>query len=121
MFGLAAFGRNLGIPAARRVAHSLRPADQTRLPSSQVTADMVSPSLQALLFLAAERAATELARSERTPASEIRAQLSRLVRLGLSASDSDTNGVRVGDTQEFPNAIPRHYADVFRSTFLGVV
>ena len=41
--------------------------------------------------------------------------------LGLSASDSDTNAAFVADKAEFPNAIPRHYADVLRSAFLGVV
>ena len=82
---------------------------------------MVSPSLQALLHLAAERAATELARSERTSPSEIREQLSRLVRLGLNVSETDMNGTYSGQKQEFPNAIPRHYADVLRSTLLGVV
>jgi signal transduction histidine kinase len=82
---------------------------------------MVSPSLQALLFLAAERAANELASSERTPAPEIRETLSRLVRLGLNASNAGSNGAYPGEKQDMPAAIPRHYADVLRSTLLDVV
>jgi signal transduction histidine kinase len=82
---------------------------------------MVSPSLQSLLFRAAERAANELASSERTPASEIRETLSRLVRLGLAASDGKSHDTFAGGRQESQGVIPRHYADVLRSAFLGVV
>ncbi|MEP7000135.1 MAG: hypothetical protein ABI969_06635, partial [bacterium] len=50
---------------------------------------MVSPSLQDLLNLAADRAATELVRSERIQESEIRERLSRLVRVAFGAPDAE--------------------------------
>lgn len=79
---------------------------------------MVSPSLQALLLMAAERAATELARSERASASEIREQIGRLARLALGTpepqgyTDVRRNGV---------SPIPRHYADALRTELLAAV
>lgn len=76
---------------------------------------MVSPSLQALLLQAAERAVTELARSERASASDIREQIGRLTRLGPSGEGYATarlNG-------HMP--VPRHYADVLRAELMSAV
>ena len=81
---------------------------------------MVSPSLQDLLLLAADRAATELARSERIPESEIRDQLSRLVRLGLGASAGETNRFADGSAEPL-SPVPRHYANALRTSLLIVV
>ena len=81
---------------------------------------MVSPSLQDLLFLAADRAATELARSERIPESEIREQLSRVVRLGFGASETELAGCN-GERREPLSPVPRHYAGALRSSLLLVV
>jgi signal transduction histidine kinase len=81
---------------------------------------MVSPSLQDLLFLAADRAATELARSERIPEPEIREQLSRLVRLGLGTSDAEPNGF-ADERPELLSPVPRHYTDALRRALLVVV
>ena len=89
--------------------------------SSNVATDTVSPSLQDLLFVAAERAATELARSERTPLPEIQEQLSRLVRLGLGTSAIDSQGPWEGELHSMATAVPRHYADALRTAVLGVV
>ncbi len=82
---------------------------------------MVSPSLRDLLFIAADRAATELARRERTPGPEIREQLSRLVRLGLGASAGESNGRWEGELRIAPRAVPRHYADALRGALLTIV
>ena len=82
-----------------------------------MAADVVSPSLQALLVQAAERAVTELARSERASASEIRDQIGRLTRLGLGTSAAGYASAR-------PNGltpIPRHYADVLRAELVNAV
>lgn len=73
-----------------------------------------------MLFLAAERAENELASSERTPKSEIRETLSRLVRLGLSASES-RGPAFARESNDVGGVIPRHYADVLRSSLLSVV
>jgi signal transduction histidine kinase len=92
-------------------------ADQSRLTSSHVAADVGSKSLQALLLLAADRAATELARTERAPASEIREQIVRLARLALGASGL----AYVADRQNGQAPVPRHYADALRGELLNAV
>ena len=79
---------------------------------------MVSPSLPDLLFLAAERAANELARSQRTSPPEIREQLSRLVRLGLRACDGAADGQYSVDPRSTTRSVPRHYIDALRSELL---
>lgn len=81
---------------------------------------MVGPSLHDLLYLAADRAATELARSERIPESEIREQLSRLVRLGLAVFDPIAGGFG-DDRPELLSPVPRHYVDTLRTALLIVV
>ncbi|MEO7455453.1 MAG: HAMP domain-containing sensor histidine kinase [Gemmatimonadaceae bacterium] len=85
--------------------------------SSHVAADVVNPSLQALLLVAADRAATELARSERASASEIREQLGRLARASLGAPSSGYAQAR----QNGHAPLPRHYADALRGELLGAV
>ncbi|MDB4914610.1 MAG: ATP-binding region ATPase domain protein [Gemmatimonadetes bacterium] len=82
---------------------------------------MVSSTLQRLLPLAADQAATELVRSERTPEAEIREQLSRLVRLGLGASAPDANGQWDADRDPSRRTVPRHYSDALRSALLTLV
>ena len=77
----------------------------------------MSPSLQEFLSLSADRAAAELTRSDPGGTTEIHEQLSRLVQLGLGASDGDgvfTSG-RVGQT--IP---PRRVIDAFRKAALRV-
>jgi signal transduction histidine kinase len=90
------------------------------LSSSHVAADVASPTLPDLLYLAADRAAAELARSERTAATEIREQLSRLVRLGLRASDSRGTGSFAGEIVS-ARSVPRRYGDALRGSLLAVV
>ncbi len=82
---------------------------------------MVSPSLRDLLLLAAERAATELARIERIPVSEIQAQLSRLVRLGLGASATERSGAFDVERIAAQRTVPRHYTDALRGELLKAV
>lgn len=94
--------------------------DQQRLSSSHVATGVASPTLPDLLYLAADRAATELARSERTAATEIREQLSRLVRLGLRASDS-RGGVSFAGEIVSARSVPRRYGDALRGALLAVV
>ena len=81
----------------------------------------MSPSLRDLLLLAAERAAVELARIERTPVAEIQEQLSRLVRLGLGASASDMEGTFDGQKVAVRRTVPRHYSDLLRAELLKAV
>lgn len=81
--------------------------------------DVVSPSLRDLLLLASERAATELARIERTTVEDIQEYLSRLVRLGLGVSA--TNGAYEGERIAVRRTVPRHYADALRSELLKAV
>ena len=80
----------------------------------------MSPSLQDLLSLAADHAATELARSERIPQSEIRESLSRIVRLGIAASDAES-GVFGEERREMLSPVPRHYADALRGALLAII
>jgi signal transduction histidine kinase len=82
---------------------------------------MVSPSLQDMLYLAADRAAEELARSEHATVTEIREQLSRLVRLGLGISAAERAGGFSGELQIAPRAVPRPYADALRGALLSAV
>ena len=81
---------------------------------------MVSASLRDLLLLAAERAATELARIERTPVVDIQEQLSQLVRLGLGAFAVESNGA-YDEPVVAQRTVPRHYADALRSELLKAV
>ncbi len=80
----------------------------------------MSPLLHELLLVATDSAATELSRSERLPDSEIKEQLSRLVRLGLDAFDAD-RGRPEDDRPELLSPVPRHYADALRSALLELV
>ena len=120
MSGLRLPARTRAVPGGRRPRYSYRPADQKRLTSTRVAADIVSPSLQDLLSLAADRAATELARSERIHESEIRESLSRIVRLGIAASDAES-GVLGEERREMLSPVPRHYADALRSALLAII
>lgn len=82
---------------------------------------MVSPSLQDLLHVAADRAATELARSERIQESEIRERLSRLMRVVFGAPDSEATNFADERQLERQPSVPRHYVDTLRSALLTVV
>jgi signal transduction histidine kinase len=82
---------------------------------------MVSPSLHGLLYLAADKAAAELARSERTPEAEIREHLSRLIRLGLGTSTGDASGRWEAGGDARSRIVPRQYADALRSALLAAV
>jgi signal transduction histidine kinase len=77
--------------------------------------------LRDLLYLAAERAADELSRIERTAVADIQEQLSRLVRLGLGVSTVDANGGYAREKLAVPRTVPRHYADALRSALLKAV
>jgi signal transduction histidine kinase len=82
---------------------------------------MVSRSLQDLLHLAAERAAIELARSERIQESEIRERLSRLVRVAFGAPDAEATGFADERQLERLPSVPRHYVDTLRGALLAIV
>ena len=82
---------------------------------------MVSPSLQEMLYRAADKAAEELARSEHITVTEIREQLSRLVRLGLGISAAERAGEFAGEMQLAPRGVPRQYADALRGALLSAV
>ena len=82
---------------------------------------MVSPALKDLLSIAADRAATELSHSERTPPPEIREQLSRLVRLGLGVDANVSNGDWEREASAPPRAVPRHYCDALRGALVNLI
>ena len=82
----------------------------------------MSPSLQGLLSTAADRAAAELARSDRTPEAEIREQLNRLVRLALRAASSGETDGRWDAVRDAPSrTVPRPFADALRAAVLAIV
>ena len=90
--------------------------------SSRVPAETAKRTLRDLIPVAIENAATELARSERSSAAEIRERLAVMVDVVLDASASGTNGYAGGrlGKDAFP-MVPAHYADALRAALLAVV
>lgn len=82
---------------------------------------MASPTLHDLLYLAADQAATELARRDPSAAPEIRELLSRLVRLGLRALEPETHDKFSGEMPSVPRAVPREYVEGLRGALLQAV
>src|SRR5205085_11719321 len=67
----------------------LHATGNSRLTSSHVAPDIVSPALQDLLIAAADRAAAQLSGSDRDQEAEIRDQYTRIIRLCLAAADAE--------------------------------
>ncbi|HEX9483069.1 MAG TPA: HAMP domain-containing sensor histidine kinase [Gemmatimonadaceae bacterium] len=80
----------------------------------------MSPSLQDLLSLAADRAAGELSRGDPDSAAEIREQLSRLGRLGLAASDAEFDSSYDADRLAVQH-IPMHHVAALHNALLSIV
>jgi signal transduction histidine kinase len=87
-----------------------------------VPADPVRRSLRDLIPVAVQRAASDLARGERTPASEISERLGVIVQLVLGASSNGTNGraTRQLGFDALAN-MPAHYVDALRGALLAEV
>jgi signal transduction histidine kinase len=85
------------------------------LTSSHVAPDIVSPTLQELLFAAADRAATQLSGSDRDQETEIRDQYSRIIRLCLAAADAEFDSRYDGDRLASQRATPEQVTALRRA------
>jgi signal transduction histidine kinase len=87
-----------------------------------VPAGTARRSLRDLIPVAVQRAASDLARGERTPAAEIGERLGVIVHLVLGASANGTNG-RGGRHAGFDSlaTVPAHYVDALRGALLAEI